>query len=54
MVCIPNIRMEKPVNRVPTFFFLSLFASISIKTPMIARMGEKDDGFSILMNTLSP
>ena len=54
MVCIPNIRMEKPVNRVPTFFFLSLFASISIKTPMIARMGEKDDGFSILMNILSP
>ena len=52
IVLIPNIRIANPVSSVPTVRFLSLLAIINRNTPIIARIGEKEEGFSILINTL--
>ena len=52
IVFMPNIRIEKPHIIVPTVFFLSLLENNSMNTPITARIGEKEEGFSILIKKL--
>ena len=55
MVSIPNIRMAKPRKIEPMSLFLWLsFAVIVRITPTAASTGEKDEGFSRRISTLSP
>ena len=54
MASIPVIKMAKPTKILPmscTFCFLT---NIIQTTPIIAKTGEKDDGFNKLTNKLSP
>ncbi len=53
MVSIPVISIAKPAIIVPISFFLVLLAKSIMKTPIMAKIGENDDGFSILIKKLS-
>ena len=48
MVSIPNIRMAKPSRISPMSFFLSL-PDMYMMIPISARIGEKAEGFNILI-----
>ena len=52
IISIPNIRIAKPsIMAAPSRCF-SFFPVIRIATPTIARIGEKEDGFSNCKNRL--
>ena len=45
MLSIPYINTANPSKISPISFFLSLFFDIQSMIPIIARIGEKEDGF---------
>lgn len=51
---IPVISTENPTMILPISLVRLCFAVIIMMTPIRAMMGEKDSGFSILRNGLSP
>ena len=51
---IPNMSTAKPTSIDAISFFLSFLENVSIATPIIARIGENEDGLSILIRKLSP
>ena len=54
MLSIPYINTANPSKISPISFFLSLFFDIQSIIPIIARIGEKEDGFNIWIKKLSP
>ena len=46
IVCMPNMRMEKPSRIVPTSLRLLLLENSRKVTPTIASTGEKEEGFN--------